>query len=356
MGRKTHHISFISAFLAILSLPWLVEVIGSTNEASLDNRELAPKPEWGSPNYTSAWESYYSDHYGLRNQLISWGGYIKSQIFKSSPKPDIVVFGRHNWLFYNSKDDQIFNSYSNSNTLNPEESELFYQDFYRKRKFCEAQDVKFYKITWPNKHTIYKAAWSWKMKRQPVVGHSKRQQIQLLFQQKGDPYYLDLTEHLWKHRTEAQIYRKYDTHWNQLGAFFAYQRVIQFIFAKEEAFEIEDFDIEYKEQFSGDLVKLMGIKQMSKPEMEPFLRFKGELDTVIQQYDLNGVGVNDFRNRKVKEDKVLLIFGDSYTDRIQWLFLLHFSRVIYVKTGFNEDLIRKFQPDFVFEAQVERYL
>ncbi|MCB0478458.1 MAG: hypothetical protein KDC84_09865 [Crocinitomicaceae bacterium] len=342
--------------MAVICLPWMIELGGWEDQEVLDNRELARKPEIGVRNFNEKWEKYYSDHYGLRNDLIAWGGFLKSQLLFSSPKPEIVIFGKGGWLFYNAKGDRIYDSYSNANTISPEEGEKVYEDYLWKIKRCEElNNAKFYKITWPNKHTVYKPLWSWKMKRQPVEDHSKRQQFMLLFNNKRSTNYIDLTEHLWKYKSQAQVYRKYDTHWNQLGAFYAYQYVAEKIFYKEQAMILDSFDLVYKDQYSGDLVKLMGLKEMLSPEKEPFLNFKGKLDTTITQYDFNGIAVDDFYNNTLK-NKVLLIFGDSYIHRIQWLFLFHFHRVIFVKTGFNEEIIEKFKPDVVFEAKVERYL
>ena len=290
--------------------------------------------------------------------MIEWAGYLKTAIWKSSPKPEIVLFGKQDWLFYNAKGDLIYGSYSHKNLLSNKDLEAYYLAHLEKNKICSNNDVDYYcQLTWPNKHTVYEENLSWQMQLQKVGDVSKREQILNLFKSKNGGQYFDVTDYLKIKKQERQLYLKYDTHWNPYGAFYAYQKVMDTLKDLNlPPYKVDSFEIRTEYGYSGDLVNLMGRKEMAKPDLVPLFEFKNKLDTTINRYVHEDVFVEDYVNNGLNSEKVLLIFGDSYGHGVQWLFLLHFKRVIFVKVPFREDFIQHFKPNIVFEAHVERYL
>ena len=62
------------------------------------------------------------------------------------------------------------------------------------------------------------------------------------------------------------------------------------------------------------------------------------------------------KNDTVEVKKKFLIFYDSFLLSSLTLWMLTFYDVYFVKSNFNEEVIKKINPDYIFEFRVERFL
>ena len=95
---------FITAFLLMLILPTIQKTIPFTKSLkNVEKRKLAKKPNFSfSREFPRSYEDYYNDNFGLRNNLINWGGTYKTKYFRSSMHPDLVKFGKKNCMSFRS--------------------------------------------------------------------------------------------------------------------------------------------------------------------------------------------------------------------------------------------------------------
>jgi hypothetical protein len=88
---------------ALLLLPLVGYALGFRPE-NIENRTLAKGPGWSLHTlaHSSAWHraaDAFSDHMPLRDHAIHWRAETEFDLFNDSPRPDLVLVGRDDWLF-----------------------------------------------------------------------------------------------------------------------------------------------------------------------------------------------------------------------------------------------------------------
>lgn len=353
---------FIFVFVIMLLLPSLqsefqfIEPLENT-----ENRKLAPRPDFElSKKFANGYTDYYSDHFGFRNYLTKLGGSFKVKIFKSSTHPDKVQLGKEKWLYYNNFQSNIFKSYSNKNLLPPDSLELIVKAWEQNQKRYQAQGRKYTIAFWPDKHTIYPEFLPATMRSQIKDTLSRADQvIQYIEENKMEVNLTDVRQSMLQAKEQHQVFHKFDTHWNDFGAFTAYQCFFEKNFENLEItpFTEDEFNIAWRSYSGGDLIQMLGIHNNGyfiekQPDFTPkingsqieFLPTKGYPRlTVIT------------RNNEVDNNLKALVFRDSFTNGLIQFISLHFREVYYI-WGPHKELLERINPDVIIEAYVERDL
>lgn len=97
-----------------------------------ENRRLAARPVFDInllDPYPKRFESFYNDHFIYRSQLLSYHSFINYFFFHQSPNPDMVVVGRDGWLFYSSRERNV---YEGNKTLKPYEVQSIVEELHRR--------------------------------------------------------------------------------------------------------------------------------------------------------------------------------------------------------------------------------
>src|SRR5690606_32295499 len=104
---------YIVVFIGLLLSPTAFKAFMTDERVNnIENRELASMPDFSlSEDFAENFETYYNDNFGLRNNLIEWSSKLKINLFRSSPRPNEVKFGKSQFLFYNKTND-IFDNYT----------------------------------------------------------------------------------------------------------------------------------------------------------------------------------------------------------------------------------------------------
>ncbi|WP_394974396.1 hypothetical protein [uncultured Croceitalea sp.] len=352
---------FSILFLTIIVSPLFVQFAGIQFEQSnLEKRELSKWPSMGSLiEFPKKFETYYNDNFGLRPQMIALAGQIKTNIFRSSPKPELAQFGHDNFLFYNALEDEVYASYTNNNRISANDLASYYRMFRARKDSLAKKNIKYIKGFWPNKHTIYKGKLPASMTKQIVGTKSLADQIITYFNTKEEQFF-DVRKPLLEQAKDKLLYRKFDTHWNSDGAYIGYKA-----FCEQTSsilgltpFHKDKFNIIYKNVRSGDLTKQMGVDQIwGYNELMPKYNLKDE--------DFNFAVIPDSRfppgsivtrNPKASKNMRVLIFRDSFTTQLVQFISLHFTEVVYVNEIYNENLIDLYKPQVVISCRVERYM
>lgn len=352
----------IVLFLLILIAPTFVKILGvEIKTSNTEKRELAKKPEFSiSKSYPKLYETYYNDNFGLRTLFINWNSQIKLNYLKVSPNPESVLLGKSGFMFYNSKSDAIYDSYSNANIVNNREN--LTEAIQKQREIKEMlvqKDIEYIVGFFPNKHTIYRSHLPFSMYMQ-INGNTTLADQIVSSSEENNFDFIDVRKALWDEKTNKQLYCKFDTHWNSYGAYIAYKS----FFEQTKTlgiipYDTSFFDIRYSQKKNGDLIKMIGIDSIKSyydtiPNFKLKNPKKGYKEISAEGFPKRTViTLNENCNNK----KTVLVFRDSFTSALVPFFSLHFYKVIYIwQHSVDMALVEKTEPDIVMSLCVERYL
>ncbi|MDC0339423.1 hypothetical protein OAN33_07805 [Flavobacteriales bacterium] len=349
---------FIGLTLLTLTIPALLALLDVKLVENCEKRELHTLPTFSiSEKFIDDFENYFDDNFGLRNSLINWGSSIKVNLFKSSVHPQNVKFGKSGWLFYNKIDGGIFNSYAHRNLLSNEELKSLVEVWENRKINLESKGIKYIMAVWPNKSTIYPEHIPLTMKAQIKDTLSKTDQIlNFLHSSKSSIPFIAARSKLMEEKKKNQLYRKLDTHWNQVGAFYAYQYFMEKTsdILGVVPYNLEDFTIKYHCESKGDLLSILGICETNSfSETNPTLQLTDNNLTITKS---EGKYKNSltFKNKKCDNRLKVLIFRDSFTDALIPFFKNHFYETHFVWFDYQKHIVDTLKPDIVITSFVER--
>ena len=349
---------FIGLTLLTLTIPALLALLDVKLVENCEKRELHTLPTFSiSEKFIDDFESYFDDNFGLRNSLISWGSSIKVNLFKSSVHPQNVKFGKSGWLFYNKIDGGIFNSYAHRNLFSNEELDSLAEVWENRKINLESKGIKYIMAVWPNKSTIYPEHLPLTMQAQIKDTLSKTDQIlNFLRSAKSSIPFIAARSKLMEEKKKNQLYRKLDTHWNQVGAFYAYHYFMEKTsdILGVVPYNLEDFTIKYHYESKGDLLSMLGICETNSfSETNPTLQLTDNNLTITKS---EGKYKNSltFKNKKCDNRLKVLIFRDSFTDALIPFFKNHFYETHFVWFDYQKHIVDTLKPDIVITSFVER--
>lgn len=358
--RGTIQNIFIGLTLITLTIPSLLTLFDIKLIENCEKRELHTFPSFSfSEKFIDDFENYFDDNFGLRNSMISWGSSIKVNVFKSSVHPQNVKFGKSGWLFYNKIDGSMFNSYTHQNLITNKELDSLVEVWENRKINLESKGIKYIMAVWPNKSTIYPEFIPLTMQAQIRDTVSKTNQIlNYLHSSKSSIPFITVRTNLLEEKKKTKIYRKLDTHWNEIGAYYAYK-----CFMEETTdilgvvpFDLDDFSISYHNESKGDLLSMLGICETNSfSETNPTLQLTNNNLPITKsegQYENSLI----FKNEKCENRLKVLIFRDSFTDALIPFFKNHFYETHFVWFDYQNHIVDSIKPDIVITSFVERNL
>lgn len=351
---------FVSVFAIILILPIIQKEFQLVAPLkNLEKRELAKKPNFSfTTDFAQEYESYFNDNFGFRNHLVNWGGNFRTKLFRASMHPELVVFGKDKWLFYNRLEGRIYRSYSRTNLLTPDTLKMVVNKWELNRIHFEKDSAKYVLAFWPNKQSIYPEYMPNSLKLQIKDTVSRVDQIENYIKtNKSSINLTDVRDVLLKEKKNNQLYHKFDSHWNSYGAFLAYQE----FFNKNigdigiNPKTLDDFEIKWENYNQGELIQMLGIQNqdffIEKNPVFTLREDKGQIEYLpTDGYPrLTVITKNEHCGNKLRA----LIFRDSFSNSLIQFISLHFHEVYYI-WGFNEEYVKKLKPDIILDGFVER--
>lgn len=223
------------------------------------NEQLSQKPEltdkdgnWN-PDFLSDILTWFSDHFFLRQELISTHNYLSAKLLNTSGS-DGVVLGKDGWLFY----ADTLADYTGSNPMTEEELHAAANNLALMAEYARNMGRKFLFVSAPNKNAIYS---KYMPKTETVAQQQDVQRLFTLLDEKNVPY-VDLYTPFGA--SSEQIYFKHDSHWNSRGAALAAD-LINEAFGVESSYAADNF-VE-KKPHTGDLYEML-YPAFSDPETD----------------------------------------------------------------------------------------
>lgn len=262
--KKVLQITFIVLFLAMgLVLSVGIFVSGPSQPGANEKLSATPalydKDGNRNDNFLKDTVTWFSDHFFLRQELISVNNRISAVLFQTSGE-DSVILGKDGWLYF----DSTLDDYTGLNGMTDKELSAAAHNLELMAEYCREQGKDFVFIIAPNKNSLYPQF----MPDYGVVS-SEHDARKLLSRLENTPV-IDLFT-AFGNETEI-LYFKTDSHWNSKGAALAADLINQ-EFGKETTYFTASYSC--TNDYTGDLYTMV-YPAFAGKEAQP--HYGGKLD------------------------------------------------------------------------------
>ena len=231
-ARHACNVLLVIVFLTIIALPLAANLAGRDGaDPEAENRELAAFPHldatWTSlAKFGTGFGLWFDDHFGFRAALVRWYG--ESRLFLLGVSPSTaVVKGRDDWFFY--ADDEGMTDYAKAEPLTPAAIANWRAAVVDARNWLQARGIAYVFVIPPDKHVIYPEEVPSTIHQ---VGNVSRMDQLFDALDAAGIATVDVRPALATAKTRERVFQQTDTHWNERGAFAAYQQIIDAVRAR----------------------------------------------------------------------------------------------------------------------------
>jgi hypothetical protein len=361
MRRSLNRI-IVALFLLLIALPLVANLAGRDGADPLaENRELArfpplPRSPAAVASFGNGVSAWFEDHFGFRARLVRWYGELRLFGLGVSPTSS-VLRGKDGWFFY--ADDEGVEDFTNARLLAPDEIARWRLQIVTARNWCRAHGIAYVFTIAPDKHVLYPEKFPDSVRQ--VQPTSRTDQLLNAVSDAGVA--VDVRPALFDAKRRERIYQRTDTHWNERGAFAAYQQILQAVRAQEPevppAWPRVDFDPAAHEVRGMDLAGMMGLTRVLREEDLRLTPRRTRQAIVVQP---EGETADAEVGRLVTEIPGsrlprALIFRDSFMSAVAPFLSEHFSRAVYLwQNDFDTGNIEAEHADVVIQEIVGRHL
>ena len=352
----------IALFVGSLVLPNLIWAgfSGYFNTENNENRELASFPQVSLASlgdFPSQFEAFYKDHVPFKNALVNFNNFIDTEFFQTTKIGDVVI-GEDNWLFYlPSKDgENAMADYQKTNVYSLEQSAETAAKIEKVRDWFLDNGVgQFHYYVAPSKETIY----SEYMPDKPEVigmGDSRMKTFARYMKENSDVEFDFLADYLEKYSEKYQLFRKYDTHMNNLGGYITNEKIVEDLTG--ECLPIGAIQVMMgTNPCRGDLSRMIGrYKELDDDREYGLDHFHdGVRYKVKKEKSEGGEEILKVFKSNSSNEKTLMVIGDSFRLRLEKYMPYRYQKTVFVRIDdFNQELLEKYMPDDVILITVER--
>lgn len=332
-----------------------------TPPVSIENRRLAKSPNYDSIIYQPKkfflnFNNWFTDHFTYRQLLVHGNSYFRMKLFKTSPIPNAMYIG-NNFEFFsgiNSLNDDI----TGKRRLLNDEISFIYNNIRIKHSCLNDLKIGYYFTIPPTKQTVYEDLLPGYFRKQ-LKGKKIVEQLADVFTKNSIDYYIntvDLLKDWHKIRPADKLFYQFDVHWNEWGAFIAYQKLINTIRIKYpwvgKPLESTDVKMDTIYNDEADLSKLILLQKQYKKEsyrIEPIIK-----DSITETSE---TGILDNPIVKCKNPKAfgrVLVYRDSYTEEWKNLIAHHFNESIFIwDPEIKLSQIIEYKPNIIIQENAE---
>lgn len=291
----------------------------------------------------SSFKSYYLGNFGLKKTTVNQYINFKETVLKEEPLPNYNLTGKNGWYFLGNNYNNVFyNSFGMTDTKKVKSITNYLETI---TQYLTSKNIKFYVVFPPNKHSIYSEYLPFQLEKKETLYNLLKSELE----KNTTVQLIDLHSLLLQEKKENQLYYKTDSHWNDLGAFIAYQHIIDYI-KKDisiEKLELEDYTISTELKVLGDNTQMVNIK--AKTEV---INFEKKTPSKIKILSDDQRFLH-FKNES--KDYKLMLYRDSFSNALIPFFNETFGDAIYIRDyNINKSNIENHKPDIVILELVER--
>ena len=343
---KTKSLIFFVLCMALCLIP-SVGMLFCPTTVTTENRPMAEAPrlmtEDGAlnPAFVSEFESYFTEHMALRNQMVYADARVQTAVFGESNVSG-VISGTDGWLYYSSTLDD----YLGRNLMSDRQLFNLAHNFSLVQDYAQSRDMDFLLTIAPNKNTLYGEHMPYYQDYAVSTQHNAVALAPYLAQQ--DVSYLDLFR-LFGEQEEV-LYLKQDSHWNNKGACLAYNGIMDALELPHEDYsQITPTPVEND---YGDLNRML-YSFYGAPETNFDY---GPTKNYVYRNDVEGVEDGWIITESEAGQGKLLMFRDSFANTLIPFLSGEFALSYYAKGQPNalERYVEAYEPDCIVIQKVER--
>ncbi len=357
MKNKVLNIVYCVIFMAIVIVPALLTNTKKNQLSMIDNKALTEWPEidWKLTNREQV-EAYVDDRIGFRETAINSYIELNDELFSVMVHP-LFMYGKEGHIFY--KDPDYIAAYQHLNT-NTQMLDSFVVFLTQTQDYLTQKGIPFLYFACPDKKTIYSEYF-------PDTIHvdEKKASVTDYLKEKlaaTDVNYIMPIDELLAAKQDKVVYnKKYDaTHWNEFGSMTAHKLIdgqLQSWFDDVPVLTEDSYDLEFVQVDSLDIAKfpidekvpVYSLKQDTSGDATEYLLPYLESYTNTFYYH--------YMNDAVPNDKILLVFVDSYFASYQKYYNNRFKEVYFVHRqnyDYLQYYVNLFFPDAVIFETAER--
>ena len=369
INSKIFNILTAVFFIILISVPAVKLVVSPLEEVSIvEKRKLAALPEVPTDlssftQYPEKFTSFFNDHFGYRDLMMRCYHYVKIVVLKTSPQKKWII-GKDNWEFITL--NNMVEDFRGLDPYRQKELETIRKKMQTRQYLLQRLGIQYVVVIAPNKQTIYPEYLPDNIKK---VNPETRLDQLVTFLQGSDVNFLDIRTPLLAAKKKELLYLPKNSHWNEKGAFVAYQAVINYLnkwYPGLKTLDASQLSIENKRSTRPGIYNTVGLFD----ENVPHLTIVGKKASPDTRYD---DFVKLFKNRYREAYKKpivskndsgtykIAVFRDSFFTDLHPFFSESFNQAIYFYEPYNEQVISQllysnFKPDIILEEMVERDL
>ncbi len=311
---------------------------------------------------TAAARDRFTEHFGLRQTLIEWNGWLNYHLFGVSASSQVLV-GSDGWLFYAAS--KGIEDYRCVEPYTPAELDAWENMLVERHRFLQARGIRFVFMVAPNKQTIYPEYLPrWVTRVNP---QSRLDQLAERLRMKGEVTFLDVRPQLLEAKAKMPVYFRTDTHWTPLGSQIAFQQLAKQLHAWFPDYPLPVFEDSNRVRApvpSGDLARFAGVPGLFEEitGYNPPLQ-RSHAVTAVDPAEAARQGRDvHFIEAVITERpgaaiRSAVFIRDSFSMGMEPWISDAFGRVaLQWTTAFDVDLIEREKPDVVVFELVERGL
>ena len=289
-------------------------------------------------DYAEELEQYVSRNFAFRTQAISMFTSFKRNVFASSAVNDVII-GNNGYLYY--KDTAA--DYSGLNQFTDRELYNIKKTLELMEEYVESKGGEFLFAIAPNKNSLYDY-----MPYNYIKGQDSSNATRLM-ETLDNVSYVDLFK-MFEGKNE-ELYFKTDTHWNDKGAYYAYEAMQKGL--GNEYIDFLSTEYAMEKTHVGDLTNMLypnsqpteyRYKFASKNKFKVLTRTRSYEQAYIETYNEQG-------------ENSLLMFRDSFANNLIEYMSNTYEYGIYDKNlPYDMTLMDKYESNVVIVSIAERNL
>lgn len=314
--------------------------------------------------FPKEFDRYINDRIGLKNSAVALHNYIYNKL----PLSDIInenvnaIKGIDNWLYINMINDDYIH-YSGLINYDDTQYNKLKEILIQIDEYCKKNNIVFYFMMPPTKSILYPEYY-------PTFVNKLRKQsnyelINNFILNNTNINYVNIYEILKKEKSNYQLFYKEDTHWNTVGAYFAYNSLAKLIKKDFPNFKIIEFNQLHRcdkvsEKFT-DLKKIIDYPYNYPATNEFCLNNPINKDVLSKSEHRKSLGHTVIPSPYKPNNLKVMIFHDSYFLAMQDYIENSFSEVLSARIyntsplAFTEK-IEQFKPDIIIWEHLWTYI
>lgn len=359
---------FVVLTLLAIAAPGVATLAGVDRApAGGENRELAPWPRVGWDAGTlRAWPGaaarYFEDHFAFRARLVRWQAVLRLEWLGVSPSTEVLV-GRDGWLFYSA--DGGLDDFASAVPFSREDLETWRQTLQHTSDWLKGQGVAYLFVLAPDKHAVYPEFMPAGVRR--VGAGTRTDALVRYLRDHSTVAVLDLRPALLEAKPRERLYHRTDTHWNDRGAFVAYQQVMERLAALSPPVERPRLVAQPRSAFEQrtfvepgmDLAGMLGLTDRMREEDLRLTRAGTPRWRVVapERPDPHGIEPRLITEHEDATRPRAIVLRDSFGSALIPFLSEHFSRAVYLwQYNLEPALVLEERPDVVVQEVVGRRL